>query len=462
MIPPTLSAHLDRVVALARPETRAAGAESLGVALGGDGMICFVRDREVGALLPAPGFPRTLPDARAWRHFLDACVDRGEHHGRLIPPDGDSPVPVFGFSCGPDVVAAILGTEHATDDVREVRELLPLLAAVFDAERSATLAAAQARVAKNAAAHAEALAQALDGVRGELQRALEQAEHAGHDLEIANEQLRDQAMEMAAQQAALEAQAAVLQRTNAALESARLAAETANRAKSEFLATMSHELRTPLNAISGHVQLIDLGIYGPISDGQREALGRIDRSQRHLLGLINDILNLARIEAGRIEYAMEVVRLADVLASIAPMIEPQMKAKQLRYAVQLADASLTVRADREKLEQILLNVLSNAVKFTDPGGAITVTASTPTREELGDVVFVRVADTGRGIPSAKIEMIFEPFTQVDASHSRTGQGSGLGLSISRDLARGMGGELRARSVLGEGSTFTLTLRAAAS
>jgi signal transduction histidine kinase len=195
-----------------------------------------------------------------------------------------------------------------------------------------------------------------------------------------------------------------------------------------------------------------MGVHGPVTEAQREALGRIDRSQRHLLRLINDVLNLSRIEAGRVDYTIETVALSEVAASILPMVEPQMAAKELRFDVDAPDG-VTARGDREKVQQILLNLLTNALKFTAPGGRITLTAGnlSPSR------VFVRVNDTGRGIPPEMLEKVFEPFVQVDASRSRSAEGSGLGLAISRDLARGMGGDLRAESALGLGSMFELSL-----
>ena len=181
----------------------------------------------------------------------------------------------------------------------------------------------------------------------------------------------------------------------------------------------------------------------------------MDRSQRHLLGLINDILNLARIESGRVEYEPAELRIADVFADLSPMVEPQRQIKELEYTVSISEPDLMVKADKEKLEQILLNLLSNAIKFTPAGGTVAVTCTS--RDDVPESVFVRITDSGIGIPEDKVVAIFEPFVQVNAGHSRLNEGTGLGLSISRDLARGMGGDLRARSVLGEGSTFTLTL-----
>jgi PAS domain S-box-containing protein len=238
-----------------------------------------------------------------------------------------------------------------------------------------------------------------------------------------------------------------------ALLRAKTEAEDANRAKSAFLAVMSHELRTPLNAIAGYVELIELGIHGPVTDAQRSALDRIKRSQRHLLRLINDVLNLARIEAGHVAYAIEDVALHEVIGSVMPMIEPQLAAKNVRFLVD-APTSIVARADRDKTQQILINLLTNAVKFTPAGGQVCVYATVALD---ADHVLLRVEDTGIGIPENMIEQVFEAFVQVDATHTRSAEGTGLGLAISRDLARGMKGELSAESRVGEGSAFTLTL-----
>jgi PAS domain S-box-containing protein len=235
---------------------------------------------------------------------------------------------------------------------------------------------------------------------------------------------------------------------------ARLLAEQANRAKSDFLAVMSHELRTPLNAIGGYAELMELGIHGTVSPEQREALERIQRSQQVLLGLINQVLNYARIESGNVRYDVTNVALDEVIRSSEALLQPQLRAKVLQYQYSGCAPQLTVRADAEKLQQILLNLLTNALKFTERGGAITVDV------EGDDPVLVRVRDTGIGIAAGKLQAIFDPFVQINAHYTRTRDGVGLGLAISRDLARGMSGDISVESVEGEGSTFTLRLQRA--
>ncbi|HEX6965630.1 MAG TPA: ATP-binding protein [Gemmatimonadaceae bacterium] len=243
-------------------------------------------------------------------------------------------------------------------------------------------------------------------------------------------------------------------------EEARAIAEEANRAKSEFLANMSHELRTPLNAIAGYLQLVQMGIHGPVTEAQRTALERVRKSQQHLLMLINDVLNFAKLEAGRVEYRLEELRLADIVSAITPMIELQLASKGVLYEVRL-NPDIAVTVDRDKVQQILLNLLSNAAKFTETGGRVTV-ETRACEDAPRDVICLAVTDTGCGIPSDKLDAIFDPFVQVNRKLTHTTEGTGLGLAISRDLARGMGGDLSVQSVEGEGSTFTLLLRVPAS
>ena len=257
---------------------------------------------------------------------------------------------------------------------------------------------------------------------------------------------------------------AAAERAQAAAEQARRAAEAANRAKGEFLAVMSHELRTPLNAIGGYAELIELGIHGPVTDAQRSALARVQAGQRHLLGLIAAVLDYSRVEAGAVTYRLADVPVAEAVAEAEALVAPQLRAKGLGYAWSGAVPGLCVRADREKLQQVLLNVLGNAVKFTDARGRVPgrVEVACTVDDRAGrdsgdDCVRIHVRDTGQGIAPEELERVFEPFVQADQRLTRPHAGVGLGLAISRDLARGMGGDLTAESTPGVGSTFTLTL-----
>ena len=240
--------------------------------------------------------------------------------------------------------------------------------------------------------------------------------------------------------------------SQAEAERARESAEAASRAKSDFLALVSHELRTPLNAIGGYVDLLEMGLRGPLTPEQRSDLGRLQHNQRHLLMLINQVLNYARIETRTLYYQIEAVSLSDVLVSLEALVRPQMDAKGLGFRLELPEVDVEVRADRDKLMQILINLLSNAAKFNDRGRSVVVTCET-----VNGAARVQVVDDGRGIPSSELERIFEPFVQVASGLTRTDEGVGLGLAISRDLARGMGGDLTVDSRQGEGSKFTLRL-----
>jgi signal transduction histidine kinase len=264
--------------------------------------------------------------------------------------------------------------------------------------------------------------------------------------------LREREAALQAASAQLVDRTAAAERALQIAEGAHQAAEAASRAKSDFLAIMSHELRTPLNAIGGYAELLELGIHGPVNADQRQALERIQQSQRHLLGLINQVLNYTRIDAGVVRYDLTDIGVGEALTAAELLVLPQMRARGLRYAHDVCEASLIVRADREKLQQVLLNLLTNAIKFTEPGGEVRV--SCMPRES---VIAIAVSDTGIGIAPEKLPTIFEPFVQVDQRHTRAHEGVGLGLAISRDLARGMGGDLVAESVPGEGSVFTLTI-----
>ena len=233
---------------------------------------------------------------------------------------------------------------------------------------------------------------------------------------------------------------------------ARAEAEKANRAKMDFLAMMSHELRTPLNAIAGYAELLELGLRGPVTEQQQKDLQSIRRNERHLLSLIEEVLSFAKLDAGRVELDVHVVRVQMVIESVVSIVAPQLRAQGHALELVPGDPTLAVNADVEKLQQILVNLLSNAIKFTDRGGRISVAA-----QAIGSEVGIAVRDTGIGIAPEHHQRIFEPFVQLDVGLTRKVQGTGLGLSISRELARAMRGELDVESSLGAGATFTLRL-----
>ncbi len=466
-------------------------ARALARALGAHDLLVFLRDDELGVLLPGPGFPQTLPDGRTWRAFLDRCIEAGKEGvdvsgsepvepqyptGRLRAPGSTDMTDVTGIATGRDAVLVLLGGSPGRSAVAVVAPFLPLVISALGNKRSASVANAHVRIARDAASRAEALAGSLDTARTALSHALdgvresrasleeqstvlraanEELESQSEELQAINEELEQQTEELTQQTIAAEAATQAMERAREEARQAQTVAENANRSKAEFLAAMSHELRTPLNAIGGYVQLIELGIHGTLTAAQREALDRVQRNQRHLLSLINDVLNFAKLEAGRVEYRIETLRLADVVADLAPMIESQFAEKGLTYESRIAP-DVTVRADGDKIRQILLNLLSNAVKFTDRGGRVTIEAP------LGDdadprVGYLCVSDTGCGIPPDKQDSVFDPFVQVSRDPAHKHDGTGLGLAISRDLARGMGGDLWVRSAEGKGSTFTLSL-----
>ena len=248
-----------------------------------------------------------------------------------------------------------------------------------------------------------------------------------------------------------------LEETAGAAANAQRSAEAANASKSNFLAAMSHELRTPLNAIAGYVELLEMELRGPLTQEQRLDLARVKRSQKYLLGLIEEILVFSQLDAQRLEFRIEDVTVDAVVRDAWSMVDQQIQAKGVNYRYEGCDDDLRVRADRDKLQQVIINLLVNATKYTNSGGSVTISC-----ESVGHRVLVRVADTGVGIPEEKLSHIFDAFVQLDRSLSKPREGVGLGLTISRDLARAMGGDLSVESTLGLGSIFTLDLPAASS
>ena len=251
---------------------------------------------------------------------------------------------------------------------------------------------------------------------------------------------------------ALEKQArAHAEKARSEAEGARAEAERANNSKTDFLAVMSHELRTPLTAIMGYEELLSDGITGPVTELQRQQLGRINASARHLLGLIDEILTFARVDVGRERIRWESMSVNHTIADAAALVEPMAAAKSINFIVELLEEDQAIQTDGTKLRQMLVNLFSNGIKFTEEG-EVRVGLSV----SIGSLE-VSIADTGVGIAAENIEEIFEPFWQAEQTATRKTGGTGLGLSVTRKLARLLGGDVTVASRVGIGTIFLLTL-----
>jgi PAS domain S-box-containing protein len=222
--------------------------------------------------------------------------------------------------------------------------------------------------------------------------------------------------------------------------------------RADLLATLSHEIRTPLHASQGYLELLQMPDTGPLTARQREYLTRMQQCQAYLVTLLHGVLALSRLERGDADLVLSDVVVDTILSTIPPLVEPQVRERRIRYERAHGDLAVTVRADPEKLQQIMLNLITNAVKFTPLDGVVDVSW-----EALGESVAIRVRDTGSGIRAPDVERIFEPFVQGANVPAGAPAGVGLGLAISRQLARLMGGDLTVVSALGQGATFTLRL-----
>jgi PAS domain S-box-containing protein len=248
---------------------------------------------------------------------------------------------------------------------------------------------------------------------------------------------------------------AELANQNELLRRQHIALEQASALKSQFLANMSHEFRTPLNAILGYTHMLLNGVTGTVSEAQRKSMSRIDSNSRHLLALINDILDITRIEAGRMPLNLTSFHVAELVDEVMSELEPIIKRSKLRVRSNIPGKLPRIKSDRQKVKQIVLNFLSNALKFT-PEGSVTVRASFSARDRQ---VTIAVADTGVGIAADDQVKVFEDFRQLDSSTARGYGGTGLGLSICRRLSQMLGGTIDLQSTPGAGSTFMLRLPA---
>ena len=310
-------------------------------------------------------------------------------------------------------------------------------------------------------------------LENERSQYLRQLEEQTTELEAANEQLQAQAVELELQNQELTSTAEALEEAAQAAEKLRAEAQRANDAKSRFLATMSHELRTPINAIVGYAQLLELGVPDPVTSAQQQQLARIGASAQHLLELVNDVLDGAKLDFGEMHVTRDVAATNGAITAALMLVSPQANQHRVRLIDgRKDDVDVPYVGDDARVRQILVNLLSNAIKFTPAGGTITVTSATAPEaapdarvERAGPWAYIRITDTGVGIAPDQQKIVFDPFVQVGHSqgpYTRATGGTGLGLTISRRLARLMGGDLTLESVPGAGSVFTLWLPAESS
>lgn len=401
--------------------------------VGAEHLMMFVRDRSMNIALPAPGFPKTLPQAKKWRELVAGATEVPAEC-ELTCPWRRTPTVCRAIASWDGSVAVLMGGEDRASELEELRLFLPLVGRGLQIKAEARIAFAEVEESRIAAERAGVLAQSLDAARRELQKALESA---------ISERTR------------AEAAAAEVLRINEELKSARDLALDSSRAKSAFLANMSHELRTPLNAIIGYAEIIrDEAATGDY-DALVEDAAKIRDSGRVLLGLISDILDLSKIEAGKVDLEQSSFRIEDVLTEVANLVEPLAHAQKDSIVVENRHLGATLYTDRGKVRQILVNLASNAVKFTSNG---TITFSTAIEQKPGSGwIQISVTDTGVGIHPDQIPRLFDEFSQLDTMRREPGSGTGLGLAISRRLAEMLGGTILVESELGRGSTFVLTL-----
>ena len=388
------------VTALATASRRSEAAAALAVALGCDGLVLFVRDATLGVLLPAPGMPKTFPGGPQWRAFLATCARPGRHHAVVDLPVGSArPATALSHEA---VVVVLLGGEPQEAGLEVLRLEMPLLDALLRTEQALKIGSSDAAEARDAASRAHTLARALDASRA-----------ASAEL---NQQLRR--------------------------EHAR---------KDEFLAMLAHELRNPLSPLVNSIEILRrVELSAPLAKRQIDVMSR---QLGQLTHMVDDLLDVSRVSRGLIELRREPLLLAEVLDVAVEAVRPALESRRHRLQKRGMDAPLYVNGDRVRLTQVFANLLQNAVKYTDPGGTVSLMV-TPD----GARVSVVVRDTGVGIPPEMLPRVFELFTQVPVALDRSQGGLGIGLTLVKTLVELHGGHVSAHSVgLGQGSTFTVSL-----
>ncbi len=394
---------LSLVSALTDSDGRREAARIVARHAGADDLVIFVRDTDLGMLLPAPGFIQTLPNAREWHLFVAACQRNVSLSGRLSFPRAAQETPATGIAGEDGSVLVLLGGEPNKEIVLDLAFLLPLLAAAFERERTTLIARGHAKLAKQSAEQAKVLAASLDMARGALRKALSDAEEA-------------------------------------------------NRAKDRFLASLSHELRTPLTPVL--IAITALQREAGFSQGTQEDLEMIRRNVEMEVNLIDDLLDLNRVIAGKLRLRRETLDFNTLVRRTLQICAPHFREKKIRLVEELLPATIPIEADATRIQQVFWNLLQNAVKFTPENGRIIVS----TEIGAGCIARFRVRDTGIGIEPEALSRIFKVFEQANASTPREFGGLGLGLAISKAIIVAHEGELQAESTgCGHGSTFVVEL-----
>lgn len=392
-----------RLVALASSERRREEATGLARLLGAEELLLFIPEPGLDVLLPAPGFPQTLPEGREWRLFLSECLTAGRHKSLLFFPDRTTKKKAVGFSIPGGGVLALLGG-NPTEEVEALLPLFPLLISAIRGERAALAFTGQTQIAQSSVAEARRLAEALDAARHKVEEALAKA-------------------------------------------------QAASRIKSQVVSVVSHELRTPLNAIIGYTALLKDSEWGAGGMSSEEMLDRIRHNALNLLDLINNLLDLGKIEAGKVGLHVKEVSLSHLLKGIIYNFEPMAQEKKLKLEFIDDPTGPEIQSDPGRLKQIFINLVSNAMKFTNAGSVKVRLKHDPVEKEIR----VEISDTGVGIKPNDLSFIFEPFYQSDPSNTRMHEGTGLGLSIVKKLLDLLGGKVEVTTQLQVGATFIVYL-----
>lgn len=393
MLPSTSIAAL--VSKFAVPGQRSTVAHELATYIGAEDLIIFIKDPEIDVLLPAPGFPQTLPVGSAWRAFLAECASSGHHMGQLPFPDEHTLRTVTGAAAGDGSALVLIGGAPQPDAVAEVCAHLPLLAAAFRGERAVSIAEGHVKLAEQSAAHARALAKALDVTRQELQIALH--------------------------------------------------------ARDEFLSIAAHELKTPLTSLLGYLQVFKrrAAREAYINERDQTTLTTIDLQARRLHRMVNDLFDLSRIENSALTIERRPLDLTLMCKALLDEVQPILE----KHTIALqTDSALIIEGDYLRLEQVLQNLLDNAVKYSPEGGEIVVAVVS-----RGQCACLSITDHGIGIPEASRSQLFERFYRAGNVNSRNISGLGIGLYLVHEIVAAHGGTVEVSSQEGQGSTFTVCL-----